>query len=191
MIFLIKEMGDKDSAYLVRKYLSHPHPKVREEALDCLVALEDKELIYEIETLLDDENENIRRKVLFFLSRIGTRKKEHIMKVISILFDEEENTETKKIALRVFLSSGNLKLPDGKTIEDLLIELLEKRKKVLFFSVDDERSIDFKKEIINVLGEIGSSKSLALLKKIEKENRALSESASIAFKKLFEKVSHR
>lgn len=186
LIFLLREMGEKASFHIVLKYLNHPHFRVREEAIDYLSQANEKSLLDEAESLLNDRDERIRRKILLALSGLKTRRKEIILKAISMLMDENESEEVKRCVLSFFSSTGNLKLPDGGSIEDILIEFIERKKKVFIFK--KEESPELKKYAIKILGEIGSPKSIPFLKNLEGK-KEYEEETKIAIKRIADRVS--
>lgn len=186
LIFLLREMGDRDSAHIVLKYLNHPHFRVREEAIDYLFQIKHRTLLDEGETLLSDEDERVRKKILIALAGLKARKKEIILKAISMLVDENESEEVKRGVLSFFSSVGNLRLPDGKTLEDLLIDFIERKKGFLIFK--KEESSELKKCAISVLGDIGSSRSIHFLKGFVGK-KEYAEEAKSAVKKILERIS--
>jgi len=186
LIYLLREMGDKGSFHLVARYLQHPHFRVREEAIDYLLQANEKMILDEAEVLMSDKDERIRWKILMALAALKPRKKEIVLKAISMLMDEKESEEVKKNILFFFSSIGNLKLPDGKTMEEVLIDFIGRKKKVFIFK--KEESPELKKHAIKALGEIASPKSIPFLRGLE-EKKEYAEEAKAAIKRIMERVS--
>lgn len=188
LIYLLREMKYMKDEHLVKKFLYYLHPRVREEAIEYLFLSKDRELVDEAEKLLSDGEERIRKRMLLILSAWKVKKKEPVLKAISMLHDEKESSEVKAAALQFFSSAGNLKLPDGSTLEDTVISLFEKKKKFPFFR-KEELNAEVKRAAVRTLGEIGTVKSLDLLRRLQKEED--SEEVRTAMKKILERISQR
>jgi HEAT repeat protein len=179
-------MGDKQSFHIVARYLNYPHFRVKEEAIDYLLQANEKVLLDEAESLMDDKDERIRRKIIQALTTLKTKRKEIVLKAVSMLMDENESEEVKKAILSFFSSIRNLKLPDGKTIEGVLIDFIERKKKVFIFK--KEESPELKKHAIKILGEIGSTKAIPFLRTLEGK-KEYAEEAKMAIKRIAERIS--
>lgn len=186
LIFILREMGDKQSFHIVARYLNYPHFRVKEEAIDYLLQANEKVLLDEAESLMDDKDERIRRKIIQALTTLKTKRKEIVLKAVSMLMDENESEEVKKAILSFFSSIRNLKLPDGKTIEGVLIDFIERKKKVFIFK--KEESPELKKHAIKILGEIGSTKAIPFLRTLEGK-KEYAEEAKMAIKRIAERIS--
>ncbi len=184
LIFLLREMEDKGSFHIVARFLNHPHYRVKEEAIDYLLKANEKVLLDEAENLMSDGDERIRKKILLALASLKTRKKEIVLKAISMLMDENETEKVKNCVLSYFSSVGNLKLPDGRTIEELLIDFIEKKKRVFIFK--KEESPELKKYAIKILGEIGTAKSIQFLRSLE-DKREYKEEAKTAIQRIIDR----
>lgn len=189
LIFLLNELGENGSAHIIREYLHHPHKRVREEALMYMLRTKPYDTLDEILPLLDDPSYEVRIKVAYALGSMKSKKREVVVKCIERLMIEDEKDEIKEVIINMFSALGNLKLPDGRTIEDVLISLLHARKKKMLFFVEESISDRLKVAIIKALSEIGGKKSVFALREIKSKH--LEEEVHKALKKIAHRFSSR
>lgn len=189
LIFLLNELNEKESAHLIRNYLRHPNNRVREEALLYILRVKPYDMLDEILPLLDDPDYDVRIKVAHALSSMKSKKKEVVLKCIDKIMQEDERDEIKEVLIGMFSQLGNIKLPDGRTVEDVLISLLGARKKKMLIFSEEVLSDKLKVAIIRTLANIGGKKSILALREIKSKH--LKDEVQNALKRIAQRFSSR
>jgi len=161
---------------ILKKYISHEHPKLREQALHTLgqIGGPESEEIFLLK--LNDPDLEVRKRAVWCLGMMKSVK--GIGKILEML--EEISTPTSSPQMNpletqiyhAFGISGNLAI-EGKTLEQILIQVLEKRGMKRFWNPFQKNLVSDSSlgAIIDALGKIGTKESFKILKRLEKSRK--------------------
>ena len=157
---------------LLKRYPAHENPKLKEQALHtlCQVGGSDGEGIFFAS--LSDPDLDVQKRAIWCLGMIksskGIGKMMDMLKKMSIAPSPRlDQLETQ--IYHAFGTSGNLTV-EGKTLEQILIEVLEKRGFKKWWDPFQKDLLTDKSlgAIIDALGKIGTKESAQTLNKLEK-----------------------
>ena len=176
-------------------YLKHENPHLREEALWVyykLIGGEGENLYLE---LLNDPDIRVQKMAIQVLGRI--KSETALQRFLELLQKAEDSPSdiTQQIEPRLFGalgSYGNIVLPEIGSLEDFLLETLDRRMGLgrLKFLKKKENPLSEAAvgAICETLGTIGTDKSLPVLQKLEKQGESLfTKSAEEALRKMTER----
>jgi HEAT repeat protein len=176
-------------------YLKHENPHLREEALWVyykLIGGEGENLYLD---LLNDPDIRIQKMAIQVLGRI--KSETALQRFLGLLQKAEDSPSdiTQQIEPRLFGalgSYGNIVLPEIGSLEDFLLETLDRRMGLgrLKFLKKKENPLSEAAvgAICETLGTIGTDKSLPVLQKLEKQEGSLfKKSAEEALRKITER----
>ena len=157
---------------ILRKYLSHETTKLREQALHtlCLVGGTEGEAAFM--EALDDPDVEVRKRAVWCLGMIrsakGSGKMAEMLKQIS----ETRNPQTELLETQIYHAfglAGNL-MHDGKTLEQILLEIVDKRGMKPWWGVFDKNVLSDASlgAICETLGKIGTKASIPVLTRLGK-----------------------
>jgi len=182
-------------ASTLRTYINHENPRLREEALEIYYKIMggDGETLYL--DLLSDTDIGVQKRAVRCLS--GIKSKIGLEKFLEILHKAEDFPSDKDLQMEASLFSAlgfyeNVEMPEIKSLEDFLIETLDRRLSLgpLTFLKKKKRPLSEGSiaAICETLGKIGTHKSHAILKKLEKhKDRLWTNTAEEALKKISER----
>jgi len=201
---IIRALGEAEGdtlnqtlAAALQSFLDNENPRLREEALWSyyrLMGAKGEKLYLD---RLSDEDIGVQKKAIQCLGRM---KSETALNRFLEILKELENAPSDKMQqidstlFRTLASYGNLELPDGGTIEDLLLQTLERQ-------VSLGRLKIFKKNksvlsdaaiaaICESLGKIGTINSRSILQKLEKQDNVIwQKKAREALRTIVERVN--
>ncbi len=179
---LVMIMGDLKSPAAIEdiEWLgAHEHPRVREETLAYAaktMATESKQMMVEA---LADVNPDVKKRALRILMKFPDLDDEAAAKVIAMVEKKTpkdpppEEEQAIESAADLIAKLGPRDLPDGATVEDKLIEILEpEQAKGLLGRITGAKSTRtprMKAALIKALGATGADKSMKLLQGFQKE----------------------
>ena len=176
-------------ANILRNYVSHDHPKLRDQALHtyCLIVGKQGEELFL--SRLDDPDREVQRRAAWCLGMIRSTKGiqkmlEKLKNLSSLPASDAEPLETQ-IYLALGLS-GNLTV-EGGTVEQILLDILEKRGIKQWWGLFDKHPLGESslEAIVDALGRIGTKESLRVLAKLEKAHEeALAAKVREALKRI-------
>ena len=179
-------------ANILRNYVSHDHPKLRDQALHtyCLIVGKQGEELFL--SRLDDPDREVQRRAAWCLGMIRSTKGiqkmlEKLKNLSSLPASDAEPLETQ-IYLALGLS-GNLTV-EGGTVEQILLDILEKRGIKQWWGLFDKHPLGESslEAIVDALGRIGTKESLRVLAKLEKgHEEALTAKVREALKRIEER----
>jgi hypothetical protein len=157
---------------ILRKYAAHEHPKLREQALHTFgqVGGSEGEEIF-LSSLYDPDLE-VRKRAIWCLGMIksakGIERMMEILKQISTTSSPQMDQLETQIYY-AFGTSGNLTV-EGKTSEEILIEILEKRGIKHWLGLFQKNPVTDASlgAICDALGKIGTRESIKTLTRLEK-----------------------
>jgi hypothetical protein len=157
---------------IVKRYTSHEHPRLREQALHtlCLVGGKEGESLFI--SGLDDPDMDVRKKAVWCLGMIrsqhGADKMAGMLKEMAASPSPQRDVFETQI-YHAFGLSGNLPV-QGRTTEQILIEVLEKRGLKQWLGVFDKNPLSDPAlgVICDALGKIGTKESVKVLTKLGK-----------------------
>jgi len=182
-------------ANTVGAYLNHKNPHLREEALSVYYKImggKGEELYLD---RLNDSNVGVQKRAIQCLG--GIKSEAALEKFLEMLKKAEDSPSNKNRQIEARLFSGlgfygNAELPGIGSLEDFLLETLDRR-----LSLGPLKFIKKKKNLLSegavaaiceTLGEIGTDKSRAILKKLEKQqDREWKNKAEEALMKIAER----
>ncbi len=179
---------------ILKKNVAHEHPKLREQALHtlCLIGGNEGEEIFLAS--LSDKNPEVQKRAIWCLGMIksprGAAKMVEILKQILAAPTPQKDPLETQIYAALGLT-GNLTI-EGKTTEQLLIEVLEKRgmKQWMGLFQKNPLSETALETICTALGRIGTERSVRVLGKLERScNEALLPRVKEALKKIQDRIN--
>ena len=157
---------------ILRRYVSHENPKLKEQALHTLCQIGGSEGEEIFLSSLSDPDFDVQKRAVWCLGMIksvkGVEKMMGMLKQISTTPSPQLNQLETQIYY-AFGISGNLTI-EGKTLEQILIEVVEKRgiKGLLGFLQKNPLSDASLVAICDTLGKIGTNESVKVLTRLEK-----------------------
>jgi HEAT repeat protein len=166
--------GD-DDIDRARKFLSHSHPGVRDEALNTAISLKASDADQLIIAALSDEDDKVRWRATTSLSDLTSFSEASLLKLLDMIKTEppEEkeaaNKHAHKVGQLIRAIGAKPDLPHRDQVEGTILEIAQKIAKQekgllkrLKKSADSEQT-GILVAAINALGNIGGSKSEAFL----------------------------
>ncbi len=174
---------------VLRKYVSQENPKLKEQALHTICQIGGSEGEGIFLSSLNDSNLEVQKRAIWCLGMIKSKK--GVEKMIELLRQITINPspQTAQIETQIYHAfglSGNLKIED-KTLEEMLIEILEKRglKRWFDFLQKNPLSDNALGAICDSLGKIGTKRSIKILSQLEKSSKGpLSQKVKEAIRKI-------
>jgi hypothetical protein len=157
---------------VLKKYVSHENPKLREQSIHTLCLLGGREGEEIFLSSLPDSNLEVKKRAVWCLGMIKSAK--GVEKMVEILkqMPPTPSPQMDQLETQIYLAfglSGNLTI-EGKTAEQILIEVLEKRglKQWMGLFQKNPLSEPASEAICGSLGKIGTERSIKILGKFGK-----------------------
>jgi hypothetical protein len=159
---------------VLKKYVSHENPKLREQSIHTMCQLGGREGEEVFLSVLQDSNLEVKKRAVWCLGMIksakGVEKMVEILKQIPLTASPQMDQLETQIYF-AFGLAGNLTI-EGKTAEQILIEVLEKRGLKQWMGLFQknplsEAALD---AICSSLGKIGTERSIKILGKLRKSS---------------------
>lgn len=179
---------------LLKKYVSHETPKLREQAFHTLYHVGGKEGEGTFLAGLDDPDFDVRKRAVWCLGM--TKSIKGIEKMVEMLeqLSAAPDPQTEPLETQIYSAlglSGNLKVGE-KTVEQILLGVLGKRGVKQWWGLFEKHSLPESSltAICEALGKIGTKESISLLTKLEKSREgAWVPKAREALKKIQERTA--
>jgi HEAT repeat protein len=199
LVMVLAEMTSPVLMDDLDKFVTHEHPRVREEALGYLLKLskakggpgEDPEP--KLVRALHDPDLQVRRKTVQLLGQLKELS-DFSMQGLVWLMEKKSEAEPSKEEELLFIQvaellgkAANRRLPEGRTVEDALVKILESESKGLFGRMvrSKGRTSRMLASLIETLGKIGTEKSRKLITQFSKDkDPAVKKSAQTAIARL-------
>lgn len=157
---------------LLRRYVSQDNPRLREQALHTLCNIAGKEGEEIFLACLKDPDPEVQRRAIWCLGMIKSPK--GVQKILGILKQvtttpSPHSAQLETQIYHTFGLSGNLTI-EGKTLEKILLEVLEKRAMKPWWGLLDKNPLSDASliAIIEALGRMGTRNSIPALNRIGK-----------------------
>jgi hypothetical protein len=182
-------------ARTLRTYINHENPRLREEALEIYYKIMggDEEQLYL--DLLNDADVGVQKRAVRCLS--GMKSKKGLEKFLEVLHKAEDLPSDKDLHIEASLFSalgfyGDFEIPEIESLEDFLLDTLDRRLSLGSFTFLKKKKRPLSEgsiaAICETLGKIGTPKSHAILKKLEKhKDRLWTNTAEEALLKISER----
>ncbi len=161
-----------------RNFVSHAHPRVRDEALRTLLTLKVPDAEQIVIDALDDSDDKVLWRATTALGELAPLSEASIAKLIEMIkteFPEEEQAASKhsrKVSNIIRALGSMVNIKNIQAIEDAILDnaqLISGQKKGIFQRIKKSSS-PYQKSILSAtiatLGKIGTAKSEAFLKKL-------------------------
>lgn len=157
---------------ILRKNVTHEHPKLREQALHtfCLIAGKEGEEIFL--SSLSDRSPEVQRRAIWCLGMIkSTRGAERMVELLKQI-PQTPSPQTDQLETQIYSAlglTGNVDI-ERRTTEQILIEILEKRGMKQWMGLFQKNPLSEMalETICTALGKIGTERSIKVLGKVEK-----------------------
>lgn len=181
-------------AKVAKNFATHEHPRLREQAIHTLCQVGGPEGEEVFLSSLNDPDWEVRKRAIWCLAMIKSIK--GIAKLVQMLKEcsatpSPQNDKLETYIYFAFGLAGNMAI-EGKTVEHILIEVLEKRggKGLLGFLQKNLLSDASLTAICETLGKIGTGESIKVLTRLEKSQKGpLVQKIREAIKKIEERIS--
>jgi HEAT repeat protein len=179
---------------ILEKYVSHEHPKMREQALHtfCLIGGKEGEEIFL--SSLSDKSLEVQKRAIWCLGMVkSTRGAEKMVEILKQI-PNTPSPQTEQLETQIYSAlglTGNLTI-EGKTAEQILIEILEKRGMKQWMGLFQKNPLSEMalETICTALGKIGTERSIKTLGKVEKScEDALLPKIKEALRKIQDRVN--
>ena len=179
---------------ILKKYVSHEHPKMREQALHtfCLIGGKEGEEIFL--SSLSDKSLEVQKRAIWCLGMVkSTRGAEKMVEILKQI-PNTPSPQTEQLETQIYSAlglTGNLTI-EGKTAEQILIEILEKRGMKQWMGLFQKNPLSEMalETICTALGKIGTERSIKILGKVEKScEDALLPKIKEALRKIQDRVN--
>ncbi len=193
IILILGDMKSKKAPDFFSELWLHEHPRVREEILSSTFKIFDKEGEGIFIEALEDRNDAVRKKAIYYLGMIKSTDKNVIKELINVIrkrsADEKEPPDALQIQAVVSLGLiGSHSKDYYDAIEQTLIYIMTPEQKKLFgIGKPDmrEKSDIVKITMCNALSMLSSKKALPLLDKLRRsKNNELAKAARDAIDKI-------
>ena len=192
-LMILRYVGkDPQGIDRARHFVSHAHPRVRDEALHTLLSLEAPDAEQVIIEALDDPDEKVQWRATMALGELAPLSEASIAKLIEIIKSEipdDKQTATKharKVSNIIRALGTMVSIKDIQVIEDAILDnaqLISDQKKGILQRIK-KSSAPYSKSIlsaaISTLGKIGTTKSEAFLVKLASAKTSHAEAARAA-----------
>ncbi len=197
IILILGDIKSKEAPNLFSELWLHQHPRVREEILASTYKIFDREGEGIFIEALEDRNDAVRKKAIYYLGMIKSTDKNVIKELINIIkkrsVDEKEPPDTLQVQAVVALGLiGSHSKEYYDAIEQTLIYIMTpEHKKLLGIGKPNmrEKSDIIKITMCNAFAMLGSKKAVPLLDKLQKsKNNELAKAAEDVIHKIAEVV---
>ncbi len=175
-----------------RKLLQHEHPRVRDEALNAVIALKDSGSEDLIIAALNDPDDKVRWRAMNGLSELSPISEASIKKLLGMITvappeDKEEAVKHSRKIVQLIRALGGINaIPNREEAEDIILDIARKsseQKKGLLQRLKKTADPDQSTMLaaaINTLGNIGTAKSEAFLEDLARSKSPQAETAQKA-----------
>jgi len=180
--------GGRETEDIFKKFLNHKEHRVREEVVKGftnIMGIDAEEFLLDF---LKDPSPSVRRKAVWGLGVIRSTRPEMTSYFSDVLSGrvEEDAPIIEQIFLALTLIGARLK--DSEDLEDTIIKVLKGKGLGRLFTKGVDLSDKLKAKACEALGAFGTEKSIAVLKKLEKEKLQVLKGAA---NKAIEQINSR
>ncbi len=177
LLYVLGEIGDASMGDMVREFAKHPHPKVREQFVITAEKLLKNDGEKVILTLLNDNDQTVRKQAITSLARLQCKAPQMIKKMQGVLEgwkkSDKGNLGCLIAVIRALRFYDSIALPEREVFEDLLFDIVKGPKGIRALMPTltglHEVPTDVKLLVIETLGYIGGSKSEDMLRRLQKD----------------------
>jgi HEAT repeat protein len=197
LLLVLGNIGDRSAAPEVLRYLTHPHERVREQALVAATELRGAAAEPYLTERLSDTSSGVRRRAMRRLAMIGSRHERFLTEIERVLMAkpiEGEGMaameELRHTAVHCINALGNVRFPSGVDARLRLEEVVGAGRglravRELIMPSAKRLSIGIRVQACKVLGEIGDEKTVQALGRVaSRAEPALSEAAKDAIRRI-------
>ena len=179
-ILMLGNVGFVAAADDVRRFLSHPHPRVREEAVTTLQKLQGEAAVRDIQPLVRDRDKAVVKRAVVTLARLKCRNPFFLQALADLFRGGKDRPEVPDELLLVGLDAvaqiGAFAV-DDVDIRDVLVERLESGASVLNKLFKKRRTAQdsevVRSAICGTLGHVGDAETARSLEPYVKDSSPL------------------
>ncbi len=193
-LMILSHVSDRDEDFsVVRNFLTHPHAKLREEALNLTVSMKPRDGETLILNAIGDDDPKVRWRAMRSLPEISSISESAMEALLAMIVQplpketEAADKQMKQTVQIVTAINAMSHIPVPQKVEaDLLglVQSLTEGKKSLWHrvkkAVAGQEELRVLKAVVPLLGRIGGTQSGSTLKKISRQYPDLSELADKA-----------
>jgi HEAT repeat protein len=179
---------------ILKKHVTHENPKLKEQALHTFGLIGGKEGEEVFLSSLSDKSLEVQKRAIWCLGMVkSTRGAEKMVEILKQI-PNTPSPQTDQLETQIYSAlglTGNLTI-EGKTAEQILIEILEKRGMKQWMGLFQKNPLSEMalETICTTLGKIGTEKSIKILGKVEKScEDALLPKIKEALRKIQDRVN--
>ena len=195
LLMILAEIKSPAIQGLLNQFLTHPHQRVREEALGYLFAISGKNSEEILANALNDSESSVKSRALGYLAKLPQISNSSLSGLVNLIksLEEEEPDAEKELcfqrALDLLSKSAPETLPDRTKTERFLLEILERSEpKGIFSRAKSNLSPKMKIILIEELGKRKVEEAKKILSKLAKDkDEQVKKSAEKALSQLAEK----
>jgi HEAT repeat protein len=159
---------------ILKKYVTHEHPKLKEQALHTLCLIGGKEGEEIFLSSLSDKSLEVQKRAIWCLGMIRSARGAEKMVDILKQIPNTPSPQTEQLETQIYSAlglTGNQTI-EGRTTEQILIEILEKRGMKQWMGLFQKNPLSEMalETICTALGKIGTERSIKILGKVEKSS---------------------
>jgi hypothetical protein len=178
-LLAIGRLGKPEDAEVVDPFLRHENPRVREEALGAIGALEGAAAEPRLLRAFSDTDLSVRRRAVVCVGQLGLRSPRSVTALAELLFIEEEKypgqrqgiVDLKVEAINALSVIGNESVFGDRTVQDVLLGLIMPDKKWSQRIVEKIKHVGGRREedyiiqtaVLKALWRIGTPEALGRL----------------------------
>jgi HEAT repeat protein len=157
---------------ILKKHVTHEHPKLKEQALHTLCLIGGKEGEEIFLSSLSDKSLEVQKRAIWCLGMIKSARGAEKMVEILKQIPNTPSPQTDQLEIQIYSAlglTGNQTI-EGKTTEQILIEILEKRGMKQWMGLFQKNPLSEMalETVCTALGKIGTERSIKILGKVEK-----------------------
>jgi HEAT repeat protein len=180
-ILLLARTGCLPAVDDVRSYLSHPHNRVREEAIQTLVTLVGKDVEGDLVSMTRDRNPQVARKAVQSLSRLNSRTPPFLAALTNLVRKKKDSdapvAEELQLAAIQAVAEIGVFTTGKEDIRQVLLDRLGQPKSFLKKLLKSQKSVEgeqVRAAVCRTLGAIGNrSIAVGIKERLANESSAL------------------
>lgn len=197
LLLVLGNIGDRTAAPEVLRYLTHPHERVREQALVAATELRGAAAEPYLTERLSDTSSDVRRRAMHRLAMIGSRHERFLAEIERVLMAKPVEgegmaalEELRHTAVHCINALGNVRFPSGVDARQRLEEVIGAGRglravRELIMPSARRLSVGIRVQACKVLGEIGDERTTQALGRVASRGEtALAEAARDAIRRI-------
>jgi HEAT repeat protein len=204
MIDVLRVLGDmraekptKSLVNTLQAYLRHEDPRIREEALRVCGKVMGARGEKTYFGFLNDPDLYVRKRAIRCLGRMRSKKALGVFRDMLVELRESHTAEEQQLEATLFgalWANGDIRWPGGGTLEDFLLETLNRRLMLRKFDFMRKRKNPLSEEavfaICETLGKVGSLKSFSILRKLGSQRHTVYGRKALEAIRRIEETNH-